>query len=74
VSDVASRTQGLQLSATAQAQLLTNSQDAHDSYSGVNLDEEAANLMRFQQAYQASAKIIAAASQLFDVLLNATGG
>jgi flagellar hook-associated protein 1 FlgK len=74
VSDVASRTQALQLSTTAQAQLLTNSQDAHDSYSGVNLDEEAANLMRFQQAYQASAKIIAAASQLFDVLLNATGG
>jgi flagellar hook-associated protein 1 FlgK len=74
VSDVASRTQGLQLSATAHAQLLTNAQDAHDSYSGVNLDEEAANLMRFQQAYQASAKIIAAASQLFDVLLNATGG
>ncbi|MCE9680004.1 flagellar hook-associated protein FlgK [Shewanella sp. AS1] len=40
------------------------------SESGVNLDEEAANLMRFQQAYQASARIMTTASELFDTLLS----
>ena len=40
---------------------------------GVNLDEEAANLLRYQQAYQASAKIIQASQSLFEALLAATG-
>jgi len=40
-----------------------------ESESGVNLDEEAANLMRFQQAYQASARIMSTAQQIFDTLL-----
>ncbi|NGZ84363.1 flagellar hook-associated protein FlgK [Duganella aceris] len=50
--------------AVAQA---TNSQQ---SVSGVNLDEEAANLLRYQQAYQASGKVMQVASQLFDTLLS----
>ena len=37
----------------------------------VNLDEEAANLIRYQQAYQASAQVIAVANTLFDTLLSA---
>ncbi|MCH1924558.1 flagellar hook-associated protein FlgK [Shewanella sp. C32] len=41
------------------------------SESGVNLDEEAANLMKFQQAYQASARVMSAANTIFDTLLNA---
>ena len=41
-----------------------------ESESGVNLDEEAANLMRFQQAYQASARIMTTAQQIFDTLLS----
>ncbi|MCP3130280.1 flagellar hook-associated protein FlgK [Shewanella sp. KJ2020] len=40
-----------------------------ESESGVNLDEEAANLMRFQQAYQASARIMTTAQEIFDTLL-----
>ena len=43
--------------------------EARDRVSGVNLDEEAANLIRFQQAYQASAKVMQTASQLFDAVL-----
>lgn len=43
--------------------------EARDKVSGVNLDEEAANLIRFQQAYQASAKVMQTASQLFDAVL-----
>jgi flagellar hook-associated protein 1 FlgK len=38
---------------------------------GVNLDQEAADLIRFQQAYQASAQVIQASIKLFDTLLNA---
>ena len=42
---------------------------AKDQKAGVNLDEEAANLIRYQQAYQASARVMQTANQLFDVLL-----
>ena len=42
---------------------------AKDEKSGVNLDEEAANLIRYQQAYQASARLMQTANQLFDALL-----
>lgn len=44
-----------------------------ESLSGVNLDEEAANLLRFQQAYQASAQILQTAQSTFQTLLNAIG-
>jgi flagellar hook-associated protein 1 len=40
-----------------------------DSMSGVNLDEEAANMLRFQQAYQASAQIMKAAQSMFDTIM-----
>lgn len=40
--------------------------------SGVNLDEEAANMMKFQQAYMASSRIMTAANETFETLLNAT--
>ena len=41
------------------------------SISGVNLDEQAANLVQFQQAYQAAAQVIASAQTLFQNLLAA---
>ena len=40
--------------------------------SGVNLDEEAANMMKFQRAYMAASRIMTAANETFDSLLNAT--
>ena len=43
--------------------------EARDKVAGVNLDEEAANLIRFQQSYQASARLMQTANQLFDVIL-----
>lgn len=42
-----------------------------ESVSGVNLDEEAADLMRFQQAYQAAAQVISTADSMFQTLLSA---
>jgi len=45
-------------------------QNQQDNVSGVNLDEELSNLIKFQNAYQASAKVIAAGKQMYDTLLN----
>ena len=69
VSDVGNKTREIQVTGDAQTALLKQSQDARDSLSGVNLDEEAANLLRYQQAYQASAKALDIGSKLFDVIL-----
>jgi flagellar hook-associated protein 1 FlgK len=43
--------------------------ESREAVSGVSLDEEAANLIRFQQAYQAAAKSMQVASQMFDAVL-----
>ena len=53
----------------AQKALLKQAQTVNDSLSGVNLDEEAANLLRYQQAYQAAAKMIDIGSKLLDTIL-----
>ncbi len=73
VVDVGSRTQQSNVNLQAQQTLLQQATDARDTVSGVNLDEEAANLLRYQQAYQASAQVIATAGTLFDALLGAVG-
>jgi flagellar hook-associated protein 1 FlgK len=52
--------------------ILEDTTSARDGVQGVNLDEEAANMMRFQQAYQATAQVIKATQTLFDTLLQAT--
>ena len=49
--------------------LSENAIAARDSFSGVNLDEEAASLMHFQQMYSANAKVISTADQMFKSLL-----
>ncbi len=69
VSQVGATAQQVQINGKAQQSILDQATTAQQSVSGVNLDEEAANLMRFQQAYQASAKLITVAGKLFDALL-----
>lgn len=59
-------------SAQAQQVIHDQAQASRDAISGVNLDEEAADLMRLQQAYQAASQIIATADTLFQSLLAAT--
>lgn len=66
---VGNSTQEAKLSAAAQARLLEETQARQASVSGVNLDEEAANLLRYQQAYQAAGKLVSVAGLLFDTLL-----
>jgi flagellar hook-associated protein 1 FlgK len=71
VSSVGSKTRYAELNLGAQESLLERSKEAMAEISGVNLDEEAAKLIQFQQAYQASAQVITVASTLFDTLINA---
>lgn len=72
VAGVGSTTRQLQANLDAQNVVLANVEDEQLSNSGVNLDEEAANLIRFQQAYQAAAQVVSVASTLFDTLIAAT--
>jgi flagellar hook-associated protein 1 FlgK len=44
-----------------------------ESTSGVSLDEEAAELMKFQRAYQASARVISVVDQMLDIVVNSLG-
>jgi flagellar hook-associated protein 1 FlgK len=50
--------------------VLTSATNSRDSVSGVNLDEEAANLVKFQQYYTASSQIIKTAQDIFQTLIN----
>lgn len=57
--------------AQASKSVLDSNVQARSSLSGVNLDEEAAKLVQFQQAYQASAQLIRASQTVFDALIQA---
>jgi len=69
VSLVGNKTNELKVMSEAEAKMLEGAYNAQQAFSGVNLDEEAANLMRYQQAYQAAGKMMQIASQLFELLL-----
>lgn len=71
VSRVGSKTHQLDLTRQAQKILTDQAIAAREAVSGVNTDEEAANLIRFQHAYQANAQVIAVANSMFDDLINA---
>jgi len=73
VGQIGSQTRQVQSSRDAQQIVQQEASDARDAVSGVNLDEEAANLIKYQQAYMAAAQMIRVASSLFDSLLAATG-
>lgn len=69
VSDIGSFTREARINAQVSEDLLAQSETSILETSGVNLDEEAANLIRFQQAYQAAAQIISIAGSVFDTLI-----
>lgn len=58
------------LDSAATGAILDNAKNARDSLSGVDLDEETGNLVKFQQYYTASSQIIKAAQQIFSTLIN----
>ena len=69
VSRVGSKTHELDTSSKAQQLLLQQADQRRESISGVNMDEEAADLVRYQQLYKANAQVIATAKELFDTLM-----
>jgi len=71
VSRVGSRTHELDINRQAQKLLLDQAIESREEVSGVNLDEEAAEMIRYQNMYQANAQVIAAANQTFQVLMDA---
>lgn len=70
VADNGIRTREAKVRLDAQGAVLEQAQNTRDSLSAVNLDEEAANMLRFQKAYQASSKILEIGSKLFDTILS----
>jgi flagellar hook-associated protein FlgK len=69
VNQVGSVARQASISEQALKVVYQQAQQARDGVSGVSLDEEASQLVRFQQAYQANAKVMQVASQLFDSIL-----
>jgi len=70
VGQIGSKSSELAVTSMAQDTMLNQTISAQQSVSGVNLDEEAANLMRYQKAYQAAAKAMEIANSMFDSLLS----
>ncbi|MCH8619016.1 flagellar hook-associated protein FlgK [Undibacterium sp. TS12] len=70
VSLVGNKAHEVEITTASETKLLAQNVAAQQSESGVNLDEEAANLLRYQQAYQAAGKLMQIASTLFDQLLS----
>lgn len=70
LATVGSQARAANLDARIQGAVRDDAVATEESFSGVNLDEEATRLMQYQQAYQAAAKVIAAAQTVFDALLS----
>ena len=70
VSFVGNKAREVQIGERSQEAQLQQAIDAQQALSGVNLDEEAANLVRFQQSYQAAARVMSIAGTLFDEILS----
>jgi len=71
VAKVGTLTYTAKISSSAQEALFNQAKQARENLAGVNLDEEAANLIKFQQSYQAAAQVISIANSLFDTLIGA---
>ncbi|HUX89173.1 MAG TPA: flagellar hook-associated protein FlgK [Gallionellaceae bacterium] len=69
VSSVGNKTRELEVTSNAQSSMVEQSIQTIKSFSGVNLDEEAANLLRYQRAYQAAGKALQVANVMFDTIL-----
>jgi flagellar hook-associated protein 1 FlgK len=71
ISSVGNKTRAARVDKSAAEAKLTQSQNWVESVSGVNLDEEAANMVRYEQAYNASAQVVSISKEIFDTILNA---
>ena len=74
IADIGVRVQSAKSSASISAATAAQAEQARSAKSGVNLDEEAARLIQYQQGYQAAAKVLQIAQQVFDKLLEVAAG
>jgi flagellar hook-associated protein 1 FlgK len=72
LADIGVRVQTANTAAKTSAAMASQAGDAASAVSGVNLDEEAARLIQFQQSYQAAAKVLQIAQSIFETLLQTT--
>jgi flagellar hook-associated protein 1 len=72
MSDIGVRVQGARTSAEMSASVASDAETLRSGKAGVNLDEEAARLIQFQQSYQAASKMLQVAQAVFDTLLRVT--
>ncbi|MGY8525695.1 flagellar hook-associated protein FlgK [Paracidovorax citrulli] len=70
VNDIGSKTKSIDIASNSQDSITTQARTAQQAVSGVNMDEETVNLLRYQQMYQASAQVISVANSLFDSIIN----
>jgi len=70
MAQIGVRVQGAQSTADISGAVAAQAETTRSAYSGVNLDEEAARLIQYQQSYQAAAKILQIAQTIFDTLLD----
>ena len=70
VVNVGTKTRQAEISRNAQQSMLDQTKSVRDAKSGVNLDEEAANMLQYQQMYQAAAQIISTANNAFQMLID----
>ncbi|HWT20813.1 MAG TPA: flagellar basal body rod C-terminal domain-containing protein, partial [Variovorax sp.] len=73
VSEVGNRAMEIRVAEATQESVTGQIRASRDSISGVNQDEETANLLMYQQMYQANAKVIQTASTMFDAILGIHG-
>lgn len=73
MSTIGIRVQGAKSASIVSADIATNVEKDRASVSGVNLDEEAAKMLQFQQAYQAAGKMMQVAQNIFDTLMQSLG-
>ena len=73
LSNLGTAVQGAKFASTFSGQIATTTENARAEVSGVNLDEEAARLLQFQQSYQAAAKFLQVAQSAFDTMIGIMG-
>ena len=73
IAQIGIKAQGAKSAATVSTDIATNTEKDRASVSGVNLDEEAAKMLQYQQAYQAAGKMLQISQSIFDTLIQSLG-
>jgi flagellar hook-associated protein 1 FlgK len=74
MAEIGTKVQSAKSASTVSTNIATNIETARTSVSGVNLDEEAAKLLQYQQAYTAAGKMMQISQNIFDTLIKNLGG